>query len=81
MAEAAFPRTFARSYATGEEAGTLDTDMAKWASFFQESAGAAMRTASVMVPKILYFLIMGYVAWKIVGFFTGYYAELDQILE
>jgi type II secretory pathway component PulF len=81
MAEAAFPRNFARSYATGEEAGTLDTDMAKWSSFFQESAAAAMRTASVMVPKILYFVIMGYVAWKIVGFFTGYYSELEQIIE
>jgi type IV pilus assembly protein PilC len=79
MAEAAFPKTFARSYATGEEAGTLDTDMANWANLFQESAGTAMKTASVLIPKILYFFIMAFVAWKIIGFFTGYYAELDKI--
>jgi hypothetical protein len=32
-----------------------------------------------MAPEILYFFIMAYVAWKIIGFFTGYYAELESI--
>lgn len=81
ISEGAFPPTFARSYATGEEAGTLDTDMANWSRLFQENAAAAMKAASVMVPKVLYFLIMAYVAWKIIGFFTGYYAELESIVE
>lgn len=81
LSEGAFPQNFARSYATGEEAGTLDTDMANWARLFQENAAGAMKTASVMVPKVLYFLIMAYVAWKIIGFFTGYYAELESIVE
>lgn len=81
MAERAFPATFARSYATGEEAGTLDTDLAAWAAKFQQDAASAMATASVMIPKVLYFFIMAYVAWKIIGFFTGYYSELDSIGE
>ncbi len=40
-----------------------------------------MKLASVMVPKILYFAIMAFVAWKIIGFFTGYYAEIESIVE
>lgn len=79
MAERAFPSEFSRSYATGEVSGTLDTDMGKWSRLFQENAGDAMKAASVMVPKMLYFFIMAFVAWKIVGFFTGYYVELDSI--
>ena len=81
IAEDAFPSGFARSYATGEEAGSLDTDMGNWSRKFQENAESAMKMASVMVPKILYFFIMAYVAWKIIGFFTGYYSELDSIGE
>ena len=79
MAEAAFPVTFSRSYANGEEAGTLDKDMEVWSRVFQEDAESAVRTASLMIPKAFYFVIMGYVAWKIISFFTGYYSVLDTI--
>lgn len=80
IAQRAFPSEFSRSYATGEEAGTLDTDMGNWSRRFQEAAESSMKTASEMVPKILYFLIMGYVAWKIISFFAGYYSELDSLV-
>lgn len=79
LAEDAFPKPFARSYSNGEEAGTLDDDMANWARMFQENAAESMRTASLMIPKALYILIVGYVAWKIIGFFNGYYGALDAI--
>jgi len=79
--EAAFPADFSRSYAIGEAAGTLDIDMGNWARLFQEKAESAMKTASEMVPKVLYFGIMAFVAWKIIGFFTGYYSALDSFGE
>ena len=79
MKESAFPSVFSRSYAVGEEAGTLDTDMANWSAKFQEDATSSAKLASTMVPKVLYFLILAYVAVKIIGFFSGYYTELDQI--
>jgi type II secretory pathway component PulF len=77
----AFPAAFARSYATAEESGTLDTDLARWAGFFQGDAAAAMRTASVMLPKACYLLILLFIGWKIVGFYSGYYQGLEQMLE
>jgi general secretion pathway protein F len=81
VAEAAFPRPFARSYATGEEAGTLDSDLARWSGFFETEARAASETVAVMVPKVLYFLILLFVAWKIVAFFNGYYSGLLNQLD
>lgn len=77
----AFPPAFARSYATGEEAGTLDKDLANWANLFQSDAETSVRAASVAIPKVLYFLILAFVAWRIVGFFSGYYSELDHLGE
>ncbi len=81
MAEDAFPKAFARSYSTGEEAGTLDKDLANWSRLFQDDAASSSRTMSVMVPKVMYFLILAFVAWKVVGFYGGYYERLDGIGE
>ncbi len=76
----AFPNTFARSYTTGEEAGTLDKDLERWAKWFQAEAETSARILAVVVPKFCYFFILGYVAWKIVSFFNGYYSGiLDQL--
>lgn len=81
MAESAFPQAFARSYSTGEEAGTLDKDLARWSVLFQEAAASSIRTLSVTVPKLMYFLILAFVAWKVVGFYSGFYENLDRIAE
>jgi type II secretory pathway component PulF len=79
MADDAFPKAFARSYSTGEEAGTLDTDLARWSKLFQDDADAGAKQVAVMVPKVLYFLILGFVAWKITCFYGDYYSTLEQI--
>lgn len=81
IAEDAFPRPFARSYTTGEEAGTLDKDLARWSDFFEAEARSASETLAVMVPKVLYFLILLFVAWKIVAFFNGYYSGILEELD
>lgn len=79
MADDAFPKSFARSYAIGEEAGTLDKDLARWSRTFQEDAIAAAKSLATMAPKVLYFFILGYVAWQVVGFYDDYYKVLDQL--
>jgi type IV pilus assembly protein PilC len=77
----AFPKPFARSYTTGEEAGTLDTDLARWSKHFQNEAEAGAKAVSIVIPKVLYLLIMLFVAWKIISFFNGYYGGMLEELE
>ncbi len=79
LAEPAFPKSFARSYATAEEAGGLDKDLARWSRLFEENAAGAVRTLAVMGPKVIYFGILAYVAWKIISFWSNYYRMLDGI--
>jgi type II secretory pathway component PulF len=81
MADDAFPKAFARSYSTGEEAGTLDKDLARWSKLFQDDAESSVKRVSVMIPKLLYFLVLGFAAWKIAGFYSDYYGALEQIGE
>ncbi len=81
ITEESIPKTFARSYTTGEEAGTLDKDLARWSKLFQTEAENSAKTLAIVIPKVLYFFILGFVAWKIVSFFNGYYSGILEQME
>lgn len=81
LACGAFPLAFARSYATAEESGSLDTDLARWTTLFQTDAGASMRAAAVMLPKACYLFIMFFIGWRIVSFYSGYFQTIQKMAE
>ena len=80
-AESAFPAGFSRSYTTGEAAGTLDADLATWANHFRNEAESGARMLAAVIPKLLYFLMLAYIGWKIAGFYGGYYDNLFKEME
>ena len=77
----AFPNAFARSYATAEEAGGLDQDLARWSALYQDEASQATKALSVTIPKFFYALIVIFVVWKIIIFWSGYYGILEELGE
>jgi len=79
IAEKAFPRAFAKSYASAEESGMLDKDLLRWAKVFEEDASSRVRTLSVVLPKLGYALIVCFVVWKLVSFYSGYYGSLEEL--
>jgi len=81
VASNAFPAAFARSYATAEEAGGLDTDLERWSRLFHEEAARGIKAVAIAVPKVCYVLILIFVVWKILGFYSGYYETLDRLGE
>jgi type II secretory pathway component PulF len=81
VANDAFPPAFARSYATAEEAGGLDKDLDRWSKVFQDDAARSAKLLAVAIPKVCYFLILIFVAWKILEFWQGYYGALESIGE
>lgn len=81
MKTGAFPPDFARSYATAEESGTLDDELARWATVFSDDAAHHTRILAATAPRVLYFLVICYVAWQIISFFTGMYENIFRELE
>lgn len=81
VASLAFPAAFARSYATAEEAGGLDTDLERWARLYHEEAARGIKAVAIAVPKVCYVLIVIFVVWKILGFYSGYYETLENLGE
>ena len=81
IASPAFPNAFARSYATAEESGMLDKDLARWADLFQQDALRGARRVSSAIPKLFYALVVIFVVWKILGFYQGYYRTIETLGE
>lgn len=77
----AFPPAFARSYATAEESGSLDKDLARWSAVYQNDAARTVKTASNVVSKLVYFLVLLFVAWTVIQAYSGYYGMMNDLLE
>jgi type II secretory pathway component PulF len=81
IASGVFPVVFSRSYATAEEAGGLDKDLERWAKRYQDEAARGIQTIAAVLPKVLYFLILLFVAWTIIDFYMERLEILDRIGE
>ncbi len=73
-----FPRLFAQSITTAEVSGGLDREFARWAQAETDLAGEAQNRAAEWYPKLLYFFILGYIAFRIVGMMSQYYGALAE---
>jgi type II secretory pathway component PulF len=70
-----FPKTFMQSVATSEETGTLDREMERWAVAEAELAARAQNRLAEWMPRMLYFLIMMYVAYRIISMVYDIYGR------
>jgi type II secretory pathway component PulF len=76
-----FPATFASLYATGEVSGTLDDSLRQLRALHHESGSHRLRTLSEWLPKIVYLAIVLMIAWRVVSFYTGYFGQINQVIQ
>jgi len=77
---AVFPEVFRNLYHTGEISGTLDETLKRAHRFYQEEGSRKMRGFAKWVPRLIYFGIVFYVAWRIIIFYTGYFHEVGAAM-
>lgn len=68
-----FQPAFVRSYVTAEEAGSLDTDMARWSALSQEDAVQRMDQLAAAAPKVVYAVVAIFVIYQIFTLANTYY--------
>jgi type II secretory pathway component PulF len=78
-ASGAFPDAFARSYVTAEQSGTLDVDLARWSQLCQQDASRASQALAAALPRIFYGVVVVFIAWKILAFWSRYYGMIDEL--
>jgi type IV pilus assembly protein PilC len=76
-----FPELFANLYHTGEVSGTTDQTLLRLHNLYQTEGQAKMKALSQWTPKLVYFGIMLFVAFKVISFYTGYFAEVNQAID
>jgi len=73
---AVFPLQALQMFTVGEETGKLHEAMGHVSKHARGEALAALRTALVLGIRALYVLLLIYIAFKVVGFWTGHYRRI-----
>jgi type II secretory pathway component PulF len=76
----AFPETFVHLYATGEISGQLEQSLKRIRGMYQEEASRKLSAFSKWLPKVVYFLVVIMIAWRIISFWLGYFAEVNKAI-
>ncbi len=76
-----FPHLFANEYGSGEISGKLDECLGRMRHYYQEEGARKMHAFAQWVPRGLYFLIVIFIAIRIVNFYAGYFGQIQQIME
>jgi type II secretory pathway component PulF len=77
---AEFPPAFASLYHTGEISGTLDDSMKRAHAMFEEEGSRKLRTFIFGLAGLLYGGVVLAVAWNIIGFYLGYFRQINDAI-
>jgi type IV pilus assembly protein PilC len=75
-----FPGLFSGLYSGGEVSGKLDLELRHLHTLYYEEGTRQMKNISAWVPKIIYLAIMLAIAYKIIGFWAGYFNEINKAI-
>lgn len=79
-----FPEMFASLYHTGEISGKLDETLRRLHAHYQEEGTRKMHAAAQLTSQIVYGLVAGFVALKVISFYQGMYGSgspLDEAIK
>jgi type II secretory pathway component PulF len=74
-----FPATFVNSVEMAEKAGMLDVEMSRWMTAEMEMAARAQDRLAEWLPRAVYFIIMLWIAYRIISTFSDYFGKLGDI--
>jgi type IV pilus assembly protein PilC len=75
----AFPDLFCNLYASGEVSGKLDETLRRLYSHYQEEGTHKLNMFAQWLPRLIYMLVAGLVAYKVIQFWTGYFNQISTI--
>ena len=75
---AVFPNLFANLYTSGEVSGKLDETLRRLYSHFQEEGSHKLQLFAQWMPRLIYLLVAGLVAYKVIQFWTGYFQQIND---
>ena len=74
-----FPDLFSNIYHSGEISGQLDESLNRLYRHYQDEGFRKLRTLAKWFPMLIYLAIMAKIAMSIIGFWSGYFNNLNAI--
>lgn len=74
-----FPEMFADFYQSGEISGNLDESLQHLHRYYREEGTRKLQSFSEWAPRILYALVAGFIAFKIIQFYSGYFHQITNL--
>jgi type II secretory pathway component PulF len=74
-----FPEMFANLYASGEVSGKLDETLRRLYAHYQEEGTRKLYAFAQWVPRLIYLLVAGIIAYKVVSFYLGYFQQINDM--
>ncbi len=74
-----FPTVFNNLYHTGEISGKLDETLLRLRTLYHEEGTRRMRLVAQWGPRLVYFAVALYCAFRIIGFYMGYFKQIEDI--
>ncbi len=74
-----FPPHFANLYASGEVSGKLDDTLRRLYTHYQEEGSHKLHAFAQWLPRLVYGLVAGLVAYYVIQFWTGYFNQISSI--
>lgn len=81
LASRRFPDLFCNLYHSGEVSGKLDEQLRHLNTYYQDEGSRQMRAIAQWVPRLIYLAIVGFIAYRVVSFWAGYFNQIGQVLQ
>ncbi|MBC2595823.1 type II secretion system F family protein [Ruficoccus amylovorans] len=76
-----FPADFVSLYTTGERTGHLDSSLAALARRYQDQANTGLTVTMILYPMLIFLVVAGLVVVQVVGFYAGYFNQINEIMK
>lgn len=76
-----FPDVFSSLYYTGEVSGQLDTTLQRLHHYYREESSRQLHLLAKYFPRLVYLIIMLFIAYRIISFYQGYFSNLNEIMK
>jgi len=74
-----FPEMFANFYASGEVSGKLDDSLRHLNQLYNEEGSRKLHLVATWVPRMIYFLVAGLVAFIVIHFWVNYFNQISNV--
>lgn len=77
----AFPEMFTNLYTTGEMSGQLDQTLRRLYNYYQEEAVRTLQAVARWAPRLVYFGVVLFIAYQVVAFWSGYFSQINTLIQ